>query len=258
MKRTQFPVLLLSALLMCRTLSAQTTLSDYQRLRNSEPFKLYISGVGSGLAWANFYLRQEHRDSLYCQPPDLVLQQANYLQILDSAVEHVPAGTPPETRLENLLLSSLVTMFPCNSQHQTEASMVEAATSKVLRFEPATLGSGDEQEVTPGCVGILDVTRKLSWEDPKNCWSGQEVDATFNTIESIDYDIWPNGTALMIRMRHFKRPLLLGINTIAAIKVFRQVRKYSSSAIQRCAIGASTAPGQATRTPVACEKWAEQ
>ena len=258
MRRLKVLVLLTLVLLTAHTAFTQTTVSGYDQLRNSEGFKLYIFGVGSGLAWANSYLRQEHRDLLYCQPEELLLGQANYLQILDSAMQHLPPGTPPETRLEKLLLSSLAAMFPCSPRGRTEASSAEVTPSRPLRFQPATLGYGDEEEVTPGCVGILDVTRKFSWEDPKNCWSGPEVEANFSAIDSIDYDIWPNGAALTIRMHEFKRPLLLGINTIAAVKVYRQIHKHSPSTVQRCVIGTSEAPGQATRTSIACEKWAEQ
>jgi len=247
-------VMLALGLLSARAALAQETVSDYKQIHNLEWFKVYIVGVGSGFAWANYQLQQEQKDPLYCQPSNLALGQPNYVQILDLAVQHLPPGTAPETRLENLLFSSLVGMFPCSQRHVPEVS----PPPKPLRFQPATLGYGDEEEVTPGCVGVLDITIHFSWEDPMNCWSGPEVDAPFSGVESVAYDIWDNGAALTIRLRQIKRPLLLGISTIAAIKVYRQIRKHSASTLQSCVLGTLDQRFNASRTAIACDKWAAE
>ncbi len=129
---------------------------------------------------------------------------------------------------------------------------------KSLRLKPATLGYADEEEVTPGCVGELVLGYEFTFEDPEDCWPGVEIDTPLQNIESIYYEVWDSGTSLTIRIKAIKRPLLIGVTTIRALKAYRHIHKYSPNTKQRCALGWVNAHFEESVATISCESWAEQ
>jgi hypothetical protein len=88
------------------------------------------------------------------------------------------------------------------------------ASTKSLRLQPATLGYADENEITPGCVGTLQLTSStFLFEDHDDCWSGPEIDVSLSDVEWIKYEAWDAGTSLEFKAKTIKRPLLLGLST---------------------------------------------
>jgi hypothetical protein len=127
---------------------------------------------------------------------------------------------------------------------------------KTLLLKPATLGYADEEEVTPGCVGALELTFTFSFKDPDDCWAAVDIDAPLRDIEWIKYEVWDAGTSLTFRIKARKRPFLLGLTTIQALKVYRHVRKYSPVTTQRCATGSLNDRFEKSVVTVSCDSWA--
>lgn len=129
---------------------------------------------------------------------------------------------------------------------------------RTLRFEPATLGYADEDEVTPGCVGILVLDDRFYFEDSKNCWSGPNIDGALADLQFVRYEIWEGGTVLTFRLRGVKRPFLLGLREIPALKTYRHIATYSPATLQSCTLGSLDNNMQTKLTPIPCAKWASQ
>ena len=98
--------------LFCSFVCADTILpKDYERLKNTESFKVYIDGVGTGYSWALAYLRGTGAKGFYCPPPKLVITQENYLSILAEGMKEKNISN--DTRIEFILLLGLIKTFPC-------------------------------------------------------------------------------------------------------------------------------------------------
>ena len=148
-----------------------------------------------------------------------------------------------------ILASVLFALQSSGQQTPTESPL------KTLRFEPATIGYADEDEITPGCVGVLELSSTFSWQDLKDCWAGPDVEAQLSDVESVGYEIWDLGTSLTVKLKTVKRPLLLGVRNIPAIKIYRFLRKYSPSTKQRCTTGALNSNFEKSLTSISCDSW---
>src|SRR5262245_36657225 len=117
MRKILFAVFVLAAL--PSLLRAEIPVSKYDAMKNSEEFKLYINGMGAGLFWANAFLESKVQPPIYCPPPKLKLQQANYLSILDDAVQEwrkrPTAVGLEDPYIEPLLVRRLQEVFPCQT-----------------------------------------------------------------------------------------------------------------------------------------------
>ena len=86
--------------------------SDYERLRSTQSFQAYITGVGQGLQWANYQLKREGNAPVYCIPDGAT--EPDPLLLLDTALKQADPNLTDE-RVEKLLLHTLATRFPCTS-----------------------------------------------------------------------------------------------------------------------------------------------
>jgi hypothetical protein len=160
-----------------------------------------------------------------------------------------------QTPLANSRVVVAITILVASFVAYSQDGPVSAPT-KALRLQPATLGYADEDEITPGCVGALQLTSStFLFEDHDDCWSGPEIDVSLSDVEWIKYEAWDAGTSLELRAKTIKRPLLLGLTTIRAEKMYRHFRKYSSVTNQRCSVGSMNARFEKTITPVSCDLW---
>jgi hypothetical protein len=107
---------------------AQITVKDYRAtiaLNNKSEvaeMKLYISGIGEGMLWANSEATRM-KTPLYCEPEKLELVADNYLGMIDGQIRKLSQeGGATKTELDNvaigvLLLKGLEETFPCNLIH---------------------------------------------------------------------------------------------------------------------------------------------
>jgi hypothetical protein len=108
---------------MAMTLSAEMTVKEYREYMGKpgvqrESMKVYVLGIGEGIAWA----KSGQRDSatpLYCAPPKLALGMDNYVDILNRQIEEY-SKREPASALESefiglLLLNGLRATFPCST-----------------------------------------------------------------------------------------------------------------------------------------------
>lgn len=87
--------------------------SDYERLRSTQWFQSYITGVGQGLQWANYQLKREGNAPVYCIPDGAT--EPDPLLLLDTALKQADASSLADERVEELLLHKLAARFPCTS-----------------------------------------------------------------------------------------------------------------------------------------------
>jgi hypothetical protein len=94
----------------------EVTLEKYHAVKETQGFKQYLDGVGTGFFWANTHQDTRNLARLYCQPGKLPLYAENYVQILEDYIysmadksNPLPDGIP----VELLLLNALKETFPC-------------------------------------------------------------------------------------------------------------------------------------------------
>jgi len=97
-------------------LKAEMFLKDYEKLPLSEQenIKIYIYGVGIGISWANVKLKGPQK--LYCDPQHLVMNDDNFLSILEREILYQKKVSPlayKEFPIEMYLLQGLIRTFPC-------------------------------------------------------------------------------------------------------------------------------------------------
>jgi hypothetical protein len=97
--------------------SAEVPLKLYEGVKNTETFKIYLDGVGSGFCWANSRVKATGGRPLFCTPTNLALQAENYSQILRDYIEknmkELMERLGPDYPVEGLLLLGLIETFPC-------------------------------------------------------------------------------------------------------------------------------------------------
>jgi hypothetical protein len=116
---------LLILTLSCLPLSAANmTVKQYQKEVNSsdrtraDATKLYVMGVGEGIAWANA-AAENNNAPLYCQPPKFPMNGNNYIDILDRTIKMLESKTTVKELNEYpvglLVLMGLQQSFPCQA-----------------------------------------------------------------------------------------------------------------------------------------------
>ena len=95
------------------------TMRQYHELMKQHPdsAKLYILGVGEGLALANAALISKKRPNIFCVPNKLSLNIDNYTRILDSEYEEFRKAASEDVAdsrtVSIVLYMGLVATFPC-------------------------------------------------------------------------------------------------------------------------------------------------
>jgi hypothetical protein len=117
---------LLMLTLVCLQLgAADMTVRQYQKdVRSSDrdradAVKLYVMGIGNGIAWANT-AAEKNNAPLYCQPPHFSMNGNNYVDILDKMIKNFEAKTTAkelnELPVAMLVLMGLQESFPCEAK----------------------------------------------------------------------------------------------------------------------------------------------
>jgi len=115
---------LLILTLFCLPMRAEITVKEYQRAIHSsdrtraDAMKLYVMGVGAGIAWANT-AAEKNNAPLYCQPPHFSMNGGNYIDILDKTIKMLESKTTAKELNEYsvglLVLTGLQQSFPCQA-----------------------------------------------------------------------------------------------------------------------------------------------
>jgi hypothetical protein len=236
----------LIALVVARTLAAQTSVRDYEALRATQRFSDYILGIGNGYVWANRELIREGKQPLYCQPNGVVLDSAKYLKILDAAVAVVDEAHKTSTFVEAALLSSLRASFPCSLELSPAPAVVP------LRIDGAMLRRVDE--VFHACKGLLEVTpTTFAWRDSDACWSGPDIAVSVKDVEWIRYRIGTFATDVFFKLKG-REPLAFFFKGTEPQKMYRYLAEHGSSISQDCFTG-RVEDGVSHENPVSCVEW---
>ncbi len=93
--------------------NAEVQIKDYDRLKDTAWFKIYINGVVVGFERGNAYLNEVKRAPLYCQPEKLTLTSEDYLNIIHNSIRKNKDTIKPNYPVEVILLQTLMEKFPC-------------------------------------------------------------------------------------------------------------------------------------------------
>jgi hypothetical protein len=89
------------------------TVKEFKILRNDARVTNYVYGVGNGMVWANTELIARHGQPLFCAPGTLVLNEENYLALLDSEIQSEKPKVKDDSPVEPVLLAALEKTFVC-------------------------------------------------------------------------------------------------------------------------------------------------
>ena len=74
-------------------------------------FATYLSGVHEGFTMSNYFLSNNGGSRMYCPPPNLLLNNTNYKQLIDAEVKAI--GATPDLPISSMMLVALRNAFPC-------------------------------------------------------------------------------------------------------------------------------------------------
>ena len=107
--------LLTVSLLAVSANTSAMTATQYKKNKTNEKkwplTEVYLNGVGVGASLAASVLIQQGRPPLFCQPEEIVLNNKNYIKLIDALL--AKNEIPDETQVEMVLLLALITAFPC-------------------------------------------------------------------------------------------------------------------------------------------------
>ena len=94
---------------------ADMPLFVYQKSKDAEFVRSYVTGVGRGMLWLNEAATARYKRPLFCVPPRLALDEQIIHSLLDQEIR-APAGGRmygPDIEIELILYNALVSRFPC-------------------------------------------------------------------------------------------------------------------------------------------------
>lgn len=132
MRSLLFRCTFVSAVLLgiCTTVSGAMTVGDFRMAQKSPkdaPHRsavlMYLYGAASAFHIADLEVQQRGHPPLYCRPPALRLNGANYWDLVNQALKkRSNIGLSNDTQLSMVLVSELLDAFPCGkSQQQPQA-----------------------------------------------------------------------------------------------------------------------------------------
>lgn len=89
------------------------TVQEFEKVVETETFQAHIAGVAEGFQLANVILDTRKEQRLYCNPDNLVLHPANYIDIMRRGIKK--NAVKPDTLVEIVLLYGLAETFPCQA-----------------------------------------------------------------------------------------------------------------------------------------------
>ena len=100
------------------SLASAITVSEFEKGKKNDKdyIKTFITGVGYGFSWIIAILISEGRPQLYCVPGNLVLNDDNYIKIIDDELvedEKSNKSYSQSDSIELILFFGLERTFPC-------------------------------------------------------------------------------------------------------------------------------------------------
>lgn len=108
-------LLLTASLLAVSSGTSAMTVAEYTAAKDNEKTwpiaRIHLNGVGMGVSLAASALIDQGRPPLFCQPKEIVLNDKDYIRLIDTLI--AKNEIPDETQAEMVLLLALMTAFPC-------------------------------------------------------------------------------------------------------------------------------------------------
>ena len=92
---------------------SQVTFKDYEKLKNTQEFKLFIAGVAEGVVLSNMVLEKQGNKKIFCQPSNATMSGDNVLNILQREIDENAKLFKSDTLLGLILIRGLVKTYPC-------------------------------------------------------------------------------------------------------------------------------------------------
>ena len=83
----------------------------YKKLKNTDPMKIYVEGIGKGAFLSNVHLVVIGQKPFFCPPSKLAITGENYQRILDDGIKNQNASS--SQYIELILIKELINTFPC-------------------------------------------------------------------------------------------------------------------------------------------------
>ena len=113
------PLLLLSLASYCYAdIDAKAYVDENKKPDLRSVNGVYLNGVGQGLGWANYWMKEHGLPPMYCQPDSLPLDGNSYLHMVDRQIEVLQQHGAGKDVLKKmsvayLLQQALIESFPC-------------------------------------------------------------------------------------------------------------------------------------------------
>jgi hypothetical protein len=110
---------MIGCLFLSSMAGADIRLGDYRKAKaiagtQWEFMKTYFLGAGNAYQWVNVQVPSLRKSPLFCPPEQMILQEQNYLDILDAEI--LRRQPKDDSYIDPLLLMGLEFTFPCNHQ----------------------------------------------------------------------------------------------------------------------------------------------
>ena len=107
--------MLLAALIATTTsfCFAEMSIKDFKKYKNEDSHSFYVLGVGMGYSMANIQMIANGQKPMYCVPKKLVLNQDNYMALVNEGINEKLLEKTKSDSVELLLLLKLQKQFPC-------------------------------------------------------------------------------------------------------------------------------------------------
>ena len=92
---------------------SEVTFKDYETVKNTKEFRLYLGGIGEGIAWSNMVLDLRQSKKIFCQPSKSSINVENLLDILKKEIDENGKTFKGDTPLGLILIRGLVSTYPC-------------------------------------------------------------------------------------------------------------------------------------------------
>jgi hypothetical protein len=87
--------------------------SLYEKEKNTETFKIYLTGVVNGFAFSNTELENKNQKAFYCPSRNESIKVETYIKLLDEKISVYPRDRFDKLEIEPMLLAKLIEVYPC-------------------------------------------------------------------------------------------------------------------------------------------------
>jgi hypothetical protein len=95
------------------SVNAGMKVSVYEKERNTDSFKIYMTGIANGFAFANTELESKKQKAFYCPPPNESIKVETYIKLLDEKISKYSKDRFEKLEIEPMLLAKLIEVYPC-------------------------------------------------------------------------------------------------------------------------------------------------